>query len=74
MIALLRNRALRAFALGAAVWLGLKVLRIRNARAEMTAWRIVLFVSLAMPLLLHFVGAVGKRDNLGADAAAGDRP
>jgi beta-lactamase regulating signal transducer with metallopeptidase domain len=56
MIALLLESALRAFALGAAVWLGLKVLRIRNARAEKTAWRIVLFVSLAMPLLVQFVG------------------
>lgn len=55
MIALLLQSALRAFALGAAVRLGLKVLRIRNARAEMTAWRIVLFVSLGMPLLLQFV-------------------
>jgi len=54
MLALLLESALRALALGAAVWLGLKILRIRNVHAEITAWRTVLIVSLAMPLLVQF--------------------
>ena len=52
MIDLLLESALRSLALGAAVWLGLTVLRVRNPRAQMTAWTVVLAAALAMPALM----------------------
>jgi hypothetical protein len=55
MLALLAEAALRSLALGAIVWLGLKLLRVRNPRAHMTAWTVVLVASLAMPLTMHWV-------------------
>jgi hypothetical protein len=53
MLWLLVDAALRALMLGAAVWLGLKLLRVRNPEVELTAWTIVLAVALAMPLLVR---------------------
>jgi beta-lactamase regulating signal transducer with metallopeptidase domain len=53
MLALLLESAARSLALGVAVWLGLKFLRVRNPHCEMTAWRLVLAASLAMPLLMQ---------------------
>jgi beta-lactamase regulating signal transducer with metallopeptidase domain len=53
MLELLLESALRSLALGVAVWLGLKLLRVRNPRAHMTAWTVVLVASLAMPILMH---------------------
>jgi BlaR1 peptidase M56 len=50
---LLLESALRSLALGVAVWLGLVFLRVRNPRAHMTAWTVVLVASLAMPVLMH---------------------
>jgi hypothetical protein len=53
MLELLLESALRSLALGVAVWLGLALLRVRNPRAHMTAWTVVLVASLAMPVLMH---------------------
>jgi hypothetical protein len=53
MLALLLESALRSLMLGVAVWLGLALLRVRNPRAQMTAWTVVLVASLAMPVLMH---------------------
>jgi beta-lactamase regulating signal transducer with metallopeptidase domain len=53
MLELLLESALRSLALGVAVWLGLALLRVRNPRAHMTAWTVVLVGSLAMPVLMH---------------------
>jgi hypothetical protein len=53
MLHLLLESALRSLALGVAVWLGLVLLRVRNPRAHMTAWTVVLVASLAMPVLMH---------------------
>jgi BlaR1 peptidase M56/Domain of unknown function (DUF3471) len=53
MLALLLESALRSLMLGGAVWLGLALLRVRNPRAHMTAWTVVLVASLAMPGLMH---------------------
>jgi len=53
MLDLLLESALRSLALGVTVWLGLALLRVRNPRAHMTAWTVVLVASLAMPILIH---------------------
>jgi BlaR1 peptidase M56/Domain of unknown function (DUF3471) len=53
MLELLLESALRSLALGVAVWLALALLRVRNPRAHMTAWTVVLVASLAMPVLMH---------------------
>ena len=53
MLWLLVDSALRSLALGAAVWFGLRLLRVRNPEVELTAWTIVLAVALAMPLLMR---------------------
>jgi hypothetical protein len=55
MLALLLESAARSVALGVAVWVGLKFLRVRNPHDEMTAWRVVLAASLAMPLLVQLM-------------------
>jgi len=54
MLALLLEAALRSLALGGVVWLGLKLLRVRDPRAHMTSWTVVLAASLAMPLIMHW--------------------
>jgi hypothetical protein len=53
MLALLVEAALRSLALGGAVWLALTLLRVRDPRAQMAAWTVVLVASLAMPLIMH---------------------
>jgi len=55
MLALLAESALRSLLLGAAVWLVLKLLRVRNPHVQMTAWTLVLIASLAMPVLMRVV-------------------
>jgi beta-lactamase regulating signal transducer with metallopeptidase domain len=55
MLALLIESALRLLLLGGAVWLGLKLFRLRNPQVQMTAWSVVLIASLAMPLLMRCV-------------------
>jgi len=53
MLALLLEAALRSLALGGVVWLGLRLLRVRDPRVHMTAWTVVLVASLSMPLLMR---------------------
>jgi beta-lactamase regulating signal transducer with metallopeptidase domain len=55
MLALLLESALRSLLLGAAVWLGLKFLRVKNPHAQMTAWTLVLVASVTMPALMRLV-------------------
>lgn len=54
---LLAEAALRSFLLTGAVWLALKLLRVRNSRTQMAAWTGVLLASLAMPLLMKLAPA-----------------
>ena len=51
MLELLAESALRSVLLGDAASLGLKVLRVRHPQLQITAWTVVLFVSLAIPIL-----------------------
>jgi hypothetical protein len=51
MLVLLAESALRSIALGAAVGLGLWLLRMRSPQLRMTAWTGVLLASLALPAL-----------------------
>src|SRR5262249_44089910 len=51
MLELLVEAALRSVVLGAAAGLGLMLARTRNPQVQMTAWTVVLLVSLAMPAL-----------------------
>jgi hypothetical protein len=55
MLAILAEAALRSFMLGSVVWLGLKLLRVRNPHLQMTSWVLVLTASLAMPLLMQWI-------------------
>lgn len=54
MIAALAEAALRSFALGGVVWIGLILFRVRNPHIHMTAWVVVLLASLAMPFAMHW--------------------
>jgi len=54
---LLAEAALRSSLLTAAVWLALKLFRIRNPHTRMAAWSGVLIASLAMPALMRWVPA-----------------
>jgi beta-lactamase regulating signal transducer with metallopeptidase domain len=56
MLALLLESALRSLALALAVWLALRVLRVRNAHIRITVWTVVLNTSLVMPLLMQLAG------------------
>jgi beta-lactamase regulating signal transducer with metallopeptidase domain len=51
MLGLLSDAALRSIVLGGAAWLSLTLLRVRNPQLCMTAWSVVLIVSMAMPAL-----------------------
>jgi hypothetical protein len=53
MLAQLLEAAFRSFALGAAVWLSLKLLSVQYPQARMTAWTVVLAASASMLLLMH---------------------
>ncbi|WP_298885110.1 M56 family metallopeptidase [uncultured Bradyrhizobium sp.] len=54
MIAALAEAALRSFALGGVVWIGLNLFRVRNPHVHMTAWVVVLLASLAMPFVMRW--------------------
>ena len=54
MLVQLLEAAFRSFALGGAVWLILWFLRVQNPQVRMTAWTVVLMVSLSMPVLMHW--------------------
>lgn len=51
MLPVVLEAAIRSTALIAAIWFGLKLLRVQNPNILMVAWRLVLFASLLMPLL-----------------------
>jgi beta-lactamase regulating signal transducer with metallopeptidase domain len=53
MPGVLLEATLRSVALFAAVWLLLKLTRLRDLRLEKTIWTVVLLVSLAMPALMR---------------------
>jgi TonB family protein len=53
MMPLLFEAALRSTALGLAIWLLLKALRVRDAHAEKLLWTVVATVSLVMPALMR---------------------
>jgi TonB family protein len=52
MLALILESALRSIALWAAVWLLLKVIRLRDLHLEKQIWCLVILSSLAMPMLM----------------------
>jgi beta-lactamase regulating signal transducer with metallopeptidase domain len=54
MMSILLDASLRSLLLGLAVWLGLRVWRVRNPQIEATAWIVVLSAALSMPLLLRW--------------------
>ena len=54
MLAILLESALRSLVLGTAVWVGLRLLRVRDPHVHMTSWAVVLVASLAMPLLMNW--------------------
>jgi beta-lactamase regulating signal transducer with metallopeptidase domain len=54
MLSLLVESAVRSLLLGGTVWLGLRLLRPRDPRVQMTAWTAVLIASLAMPLVMRW--------------------
>ena len=53
VIPILLEAALRALVAAAAVWAGLRLLRVRNVPAQKAAWALVLTSALAMPLLMR---------------------
>jgi beta-lactamase regulating signal transducer with metallopeptidase domain len=54
MLLQLLEAAFRSFVLGGAVWLSLRFLRVQNPQVRMTAWTVVLIVSLSMPVVMHW--------------------
>lgn len=55
MLALLGESALRSLLLGGVVWIGLKLLRVKNPHVQMVSWTMVLLASLSMPVLMHSI-------------------
>jgi TonB family protein len=54
MTLVILSSALRVLLLGAAVWLALRIARVRNPHVESLAWRLVLVAGLALPALLYW--------------------
>ena len=54
MIPSLIEAALRALLVAAAVWMGLRALRVRNVMAQKAAWGLVLVSALVMPLAMRW--------------------
>lgn len=52
MMSLLLESAVRSLVLGAAIWLGLRVLRVRSPAIQSLVWTVALIASLAMPALI----------------------
>jgi hypothetical protein len=50
----LLEAALRSFALGGAVWLSPRFLRVGNPQTRMTARTVLLMASPSMPVLIHW--------------------
>jgi len=53
MITVIAEAALRSLALAALVWLGVRIVRIRNPHIEKSIWTTVLLGALAMPALMQ---------------------
>jgi TonB family protein len=51
---IIANTALRILLLAAAVWLLLRVFRVRNAHIEALVWRLALLAGFALPVLLYW--------------------
>jgi TonB family protein len=51
---ILANAAVRMLVVGAATWLMLRLVRVRNAHVELLVWRMWLLASLALPALLYW--------------------
>jgi hypothetical protein len=58
MIATLLDPALRAIAMAAVLWLGLKLLRLHNPHVQLTIWTFALAASLLMPAATRIASAV----------------
>jgi len=84
-LAMLANSALRMLLIGAAVWLVLRLARVRNPHVEALAWRMTLIAGLGLPALLYWglapsfdaaelpaivSGAVAGPASVAADAAS----
>lgn len=54
LLPLLVESALRALAAAIVVWAALRLLRVRNVRAQKAAWTLVLLGAVAMPLLMRW--------------------
>ena len=52
MMSLLLESAVRSLVLGAAIWLGLRLLRVRSPAVKSLVWTVALVASLAMPALI----------------------
>ena len=52
MLEILVNATVRMLLVGAAVWLTLRIVRVRNPHVEILVWRMVLLAGLALPALL----------------------
>jgi BlaR1 peptidase M56 len=70
MLAVLAESALRSFVLGGIVWTGLTLFRVRNPHMHMASWVLVLFASLSMPLLMHWMTLTVTIDALQVPAPA----
>jgi beta-lactamase regulating signal transducer with metallopeptidase domain len=53
MLDILVNAAVRMLLVGAAAWLTLRILRVRNPHVEGLVWRMLLLAGLALPALLY---------------------
>jgi len=56
-LAILANAAVRMLLFCAALWLVVRIVRLRNPHAEALVWRMALLASLALPVLLSFGAA-----------------
>jgi hypothetical protein len=54
MIPAIIEAALRSLLVGAAVWAGLRALRVSNVLAQKAAWALVLAAAVLMPLVMHW--------------------
>ena len=51
---ILVNATVRMLLVGAAAWLTLRIVRVRNPHVETLVWRMVLLAGLALPALLYW--------------------
>lgn len=52
ILGILVSTAVRLLLLGAATWVALRLLRVRNPHVEVLAWRLLLLAGMALPVLL----------------------